>query len=311
MKAFKIRPSAAALIVGGSIGLSEAQQAELDKLIEIPKTLIGLTDKQQEAMDNLEIEANVGRLSPSKQKKLDDFRLKAATYKERTPTQEKKYKELLHKQANPEIPASLKSYCKKWVKEEVYGKKHRSPSDNKYTEKGTVQEDAGIELLEEVMGYFLLEKNEKKFSNGWCEGTPDVLPDDEEVVDIKCSWDENTFPLFEDEIPTMDYWWQLQCYMWLTGRKRATLAYCLVDTPDNIIAAEARKTAFQLGHEEVDEDLFNEVHAALTFSNAPEHLRVKTFEFERDEEAVRVIKERVDVCRDYIKNVLLKKIQNG
>ena len=30
----------------------------------------------------------------------------------------------------------------------------------------------------------------------------------------------------------------MQSYMWLTGKTKATIAYCLVNTPDNIIQQE-------------------------------------------------------------------------
>ncbi len=61
------------------------------------------------------------------------------------------------------------------------------------------------------------------------------------ILDIKCSYEAHTFPFFEDEIPTKDYYYQLQGYMWLTGKDEALLCYCLIDTPLQIVRDEIRR----------------------------------------------------------------------
>ncbi len=45
----------------------------------------------------------------------------------------------------------------------------------------------------------------------------------------------STFPWFETEIPNKDYYFQLQGYLWLTNKTEAVLAYCLIDTPLEIV----------------------------------------------------------------------------
>jgi hypothetical protein len=237
-------------------------------------------------------------------KKIEELEAKALTEKGLTLKQLEQLAILVNKRDHPPIPEGLKTYCKSWLKKELLGKKG-VPMSSKYTEKGTVQEDVGIELAAEVLGEDFLIKNEEKFFNAFVEGTPDLILSKDEVWDIKCSWDEETFPLFETNIPNMLYWWQLQCYMWMLGSKRAKLVYCLVDTPENIIEAQVRKEAFKLGYEEIDEDFYSEVRDRMIFSDSDPKLRVKTFEFDRDDEAIALIQKRVEMCREYIINELL------
>ena len=56
----------------------------------------------------------------------------------------------------------------------------------------------------------------------------------EETIDIKCSWDLFTFPSFLDK-SDKDYEYQGEVYMDLSGAKKHTVAYCLVNTPANMI----------------------------------------------------------------------------
>ena len=64
-------------------------------------------------------------------------------------------------------------------------------------------------------------------------GEPDLIVDGV-VMDIKNSWDLWTFPLFEKEIPTKDYYLSITgLYMYLLGLEKAKLIYVLLDTPES------------------------------------------------------------------------------
>ncbi len=72
------------------------------------------------------------------------------------------------------------------------------------------------------------------------------------LLDIKCSYEAHTFPFFEDEIPTKDYYYQLMGYLWLTNKTEALLCYCLVNTPLEIVEDEIRREHWK--QFKIDED---------------------------------------------------------
>lgn len=191
------------------------------------------------------------------------------------------------------------SYCDQWLKEQIYDRKYEFTS--KYTQKGTIMEDEAIDFASEFLGYGFLMKNDKRFSNKFMEGEPDVLPPDE-VWDIKNSWDCFTFPLLlsNDDI-NHDYWWQLQGYMSLTDRKKAKLIYTLLNTPQHLIEKAAYYYAKDNGYEDVDVKLFNEFETKMTYDNIPNKHRIKVFHVERNDEQIKEIENMVMECREYIK----------
>jgi hypothetical protein len=194
---------------------------------------------------------------------------------------------------------TAKGYCKDWVLSQIYGRSKEFSS--KYTKKGTLQENQSIELTSAFIGQMLI-KNADWFENDYFTGTPDIITAND-VIDVKTSWDCFTFPYFETTAPEQ-YNDQLQVYMDLTGKRSAKLVYCLVDTPEFIVEREARSKAYDMGMDEVDLDLYDEVLKRHTFSNLPIELRIKSFDIEYNPERIEQIKNRVIECRNYIDTVL-------
>lgn len=221
-----------------------------------------------------------------------------STKEKPTDIQRAKLVNLMMKKANPELPQTAKSYCEDWLKEQLYGK--RKEFQSKYTQKGLIMEDEGIDLLGRALNREGITKNEQHYSNEFMEGTPDVNLFDT-IIDNKCSWDCFTFPLFGNEVPNTDYWWQGQGYMHLTGAERYILGYTLVDTPIHIITKQAYCYASDNGLD-VD-DVLPEFIEKMTYTNIPDNLRVKLFEFAYDPEAIKRIEERVKLCRIYIESI--------
>jgi len=116
------------------------------------------------------------------------------------------------------LSQTAKTYVQDLVLEEKYGIKKEFSS--RYTDKGNEVEDLSIGLVNEVLNYNFIYKNDEFFENEWIKGTPDVNTD-EVLIDVKSSWDASTFPWFETEIPNKDYYYQLQGYMWLIFSKIA------------------------------------------------------------------------------------------
>lgn len=171
------------------------------------------------------------------------------------------------------------SYVQDWYKEQIYGVKKNI--DNKYLRKGISVEDKAIEYAASQLGWLFAEKNEEYFEDSHFCGTPDVILEDT-IIDIKSSWDCFTFPLFEDEIPNKDYYYQLQTYMALTGLKKAHLVYVLMDTPESI-----------------ERD-------AVSYEGVESKYRIKIFDVDYDEEVVESMRDKVQYVRDNVINTLEK-----
>jgi hypothetical protein len=173
------------------------------------------------------------------------------------------------------LSETTKTYCKEWMKSQIYG--FEKEISSKYLEKGIQLEDTAIDRAIEWLDLPFVLKNEELFENEYAKGTPDILYSDT-VIDIKCSWDAFTFPLFEDEIPNMDYYYQLQTYMWLTGKKTAKLAYLLLNTPEHIASWETKRD----------------------YDGLDKQYRIKCYTFDFDLEVIEKLKTRVELCREYI-----------
>ena len=209
-----------------------------------------------------------------------------------------KYNKDIYARDNPQLPDGARTYCRTWLKEQLYDR--RKGFSSKYTDKGNTCEDGSIDFISE---YFLidLKKNEEFFQNDFMQGTPDLLYYNE-VWDVKNSWEPDTFPLFDTK-PDKGYWWQLQGYMALTGRTKARLVYTLMDAPPELITDEARRASYK--SELSAQELLDYYTAQMTYSDVDTDLRIKYFDFDRDDKAIEQIKERVGMCQVYI-NELLK-----
>jgi len=199
------------------------------------------------------------------------------------------------------IGKTVYSYLDLWAKSQIYGKHIEIKS--KYLDKGNICEADSIEFIGEKLG-LKLGKNEKHFENDFMTGTPDIInpiliPDF--VIDVKNSWDWNTFPLFDTEPPSSDYIDQLQGYMDLTGANKAKLIYILSDTPIELIEKEAGWKCRDLGLLELDYDIVQEFKEKMTYLNIPDEYKFKIFEIDRDENRINEIKERVLLCREIVK----------
>jgi hypothetical protein len=171
---------------------------------------------------------------------------------------------------NGELPKTCTTYLKEW-----YADSYEEIS-SKYMTKGILMEDKAIDFMAEQLGYGLAEKNINIYSNEWCVGTPDVIQDNT-VIDIKCSWSKKTL---HDSIElNKDYEYQLRAYMWILDSEvdTAILFYALMNTP-----AEAN-----YGTE-------------VSYEHLPANERWLAFGFARDLEIEAQMKERVELCREWL-----------
>ncbi len=176
---------------------------------------------------------------------------------------------------------------------------------NQYVQKGTSEEDVSLMMAQRVHKWEFMSKNEERFTNEFITGEPDAINDDF-VLEIKSSWSMKTFPMYAETNPNKGYEWQLQGYLWLTGKEVGYLSYCLVDTPEMLVIDELYRTARNQGFIDLPPKVEKEIRDNHSFGHVPEHLRIKTFEIRRDEEKIEQIKERVNECRNYYNELKLK-----
>jgi hypothetical protein len=201
------------------------------------------------------------------------------------------------------LSQTAKTYLKELALEEKFG--IRKDFSSRYTDKGNIQEDTAIEMASKVLSLPFALKNTEYFENEFIKGTPDLILEDE-IIDIKCSWDGTTFPWFEDELPNKDYFWQLVGYMWLTGKTKARVVYCLVDTPEDIVQDEIRRTSWKKFEIDVTEETENEVRAKHEFSHISENKRVRAFQVELNEANIEQVKEKLSHAREYYNDLISK-----
>ena len=212
--------------------------------------------------------------------------------------------DLAVKLENSKLPSPLSEGAKTRVQEKFLKDQFKINKEfwSKETDKGNETEDESIRLFGKVSGIFGIKKNEKTFENDYFIGTPDVVTDDA-VIDIKTAWDGSTFPWFAEELPTTAYFYQLQAYLQLTGRKKGFIAYFLTNANDDMVQDEVRRDAWRQKlidpTDEQLEEIEKKVYLQMTFDRIPDELRVKIFKIDYDPQVIEKMIERVLECRKY------------
>ena len=199
------------------------------------------------------------------------------------------------------LSKTCKSYLQELAIEEMYGIKKEFSS--RYTDKGIEVERESIDLVQDNCDFGFMYKNEEHFENDYLTGTPDVNTDNI-LLDVKSSYDATTFPWFEEEIPNKDYYYQLQGYMALCNKRKSVLAYCLVNTPFQIVEDEVRRAHWQEHLIDESEELRADVEARHNFDHIPPEKRIKTFEVRYDKDVIKAIYERIKECRKYYETLI-------
>ena len=193
-----------------------------------------------------------------------------------------------------------KTYVKEWVIEQLTGK--RKEIQSKYLDHGNYAEPLALERASE---YFSrkFNKNTTRLENDYFTGEFDSV-DGGLVIDVKCSDNVFTFPYFETE-PEKGYYEQLQVYMDLTGLQNASLVFCLENHSDDDVDRLAAKIAYKQGKDEPDMEDWDEAQKLLSYDNLPEWMRIKTYNFERNDELISAMKKRVIECRGVIESEIM------
>lgn len=187
------------------------------------------------------------------------------------------------KSKDESLSVGAKTEIEKLAKQLVYG--YDEIVISKYMDKGTQVEDKSIELYNSVF-FTSHTKNTERKTNDWITGECDIFAGNG-IIDIKSSWSLATFPATSKAGQDKLYEWQGRAYMWLWDVDQFEIAYCLVNTPDDLIGWE-------------DTNLHYVDHIA-------EQLRVTRVPYLRDKALEQKIQARVEAANEYM-DLMVKQI---
>lgn len=180
---------------------------------------------------------------------------------------------------------------------------------SKFIEKGNLNEKESIKLASKSLGWFDVDPEAPKtrLFNDFVTGEPDILTPFV-LGDVKSSWSAHTFPWLADpeKCPNKGYFYQMQTYLWLSGRDVCELVYVLTNTPDHLIYDEVRKAVWKnitnpeyhdKTEAEIEEILEEKIRKQLTYDQIPVNKRVKKFSIKRCEKTIEEIKTRIELAR--------------
>lgn len=147
------------------------------------------------------------------------------------------------------LSEGCKTHCVDVFVSAMYGRKEEA--FGKMLDKGNEREQDSITLLSRVSKTFY-KKNDVRLDNEFISGECDLflgksVKKATETIDTKTSWSAHTF--FRSKNKELDkmYYWQGVGYMYLTGAKKHTVAYCLVNGTASAILDEKRKLSYSMG----------------------------------------------------------------
>lgn len=210
------------------------------------------------------------------------------------------------------ISVGAKTYCKKWLKEELFGR--REPIISKYLQKGLDTEEQALNVLVRVLKLGMVYKNEERKFDDFKTGECDFIHKGV-IYDNKSSYSFDTFPLFEDKLDPK-YYGQMQVYLSLWGLEQAKVCYTLVDTPMDILERElkwiegdnnkqqkALSLIFTEKYWKECKDRFFRDADPIKFVSIEDKYRVKVFDVKRDNDYINKIHLKVKGCREYIEQL--------
>lgn len=223
-----------------------------------------------------------------------------------------------------------------------YGR--REEIDSKFIRKGHAREEDCITLLART-DKRMYKKNDSRLNNDFVTGEPDLFIGEkiyaaDETLDTKTSWSMHTFYRSMHKPLDKSYYWQGQGYMWLTGAKKHTVVYGLVNNTVQGILDEIRRISYKPGMMDEygnESDLFIEKKRQIEINsifdreefereleltnqyydftipksewkyNVPISERIFKFEFNRNDSDIERLQQRITDCREWMEINLFNK----
>jgi hypothetical protein len=145
-------------------------------------------------------------------------------------------------------------------------------------------------------------KNKERKMNDFIIGELDVKATDH-IKDIKVSQNIETYAKVSDV--SKQYYYQALGYMWLWGIQKYSLTYVLLPDTEDMIERQLSRLNFQLVGEDYEIAKDQIIHNNEVIKKLPIEMRVKTFDFEYNQDDVDNLKEQILRARSYYSQIKL------
>lgn len=229
-----------------------------------------------------------------------------------TANQQDDYAKLIAKRdSKPELDDTAKKWVQELFRTHLRSTYTKGFTGSKHTEKGNSCEQSAIDRVARVMGWGPTIKSSKEFHDNIGTGHPDIWkPAIGSRADVKCSWTDATFPLFDDRLKNTTYEWQGKRYCMQAGVPDWWIIYCLENTPEPIVLQEAQRLWKESGNagyilkgeDFVSKDaklFYDETKALHNFDHLADWERVKPFKVTLTDADVTFADKRVQMSREY------------
>lgn len=289
------------------------------------------------ASSNGHLMAEGNKITDIQLKRIDELNSKGINITEKQFEERKKL--ILKRDSPPELSDTVINHL---IDVYISQIEHRKEDiDNKFLRKGNEQEEDSITLLSRVTKR-LFKKNDRRVSNKFVSGEWDlsieVLNLIDETIDVKTSWSRHTHLRAKFKKLNQLYYWQGQTYMWLTGAKKHTVYYCLVNGTEKAITDEKYYLSFKPGMMDrhgnctdkyrekcrqieinhiFDLELFIKHNPHYQFESdtnewcydIPMNERVHEFTFDRNDKDIKRLENKIVECRQWMNINLFKNNQ--
>ena len=188
---------------------------------------------------------------------------------------------------NEEWSATAKTAMLELAREEIFGVR-KSLDNVRCIQKGLACEDDAIELYNDVFLCDLSKVEDKdRRNNGIITGVPDLVATSQSKgVDIKVAESLLTFPLTPEQVESKGYQYQAMGYMCLFDLPSWEIAYCAMDTPEDILKP------------------WDDVKVHVLPPDMPKHYRITICRYDRDMKAEQEMLEKCAKANEYVKQAI-------
>lgn len=191
----------------------------------------------------------------------------------------------------PELSATGKAMIQKMFREQVRGTMDENIS-NMYCEKGLAIENFSIKRAAKVNGWGVCVKSDIVLEDEYGIGHPDVYKIGTLGFDVKSSFTDATFPLWEEKLKDTNYIWQAKRYAMMAGLDCWGVVFCLENSPESVVVSHAWKLWRESMQDGLLTDEFtDEVRKLHNFDHLEDWARVKTFRVDLYLQDIEIIKQ--------------------